>query len=61
MNRVAGWRFLDIGRRIERGINTCRCARHFAADDATPDDLDVLLDLTDARSPIARAISSASP
>ena len=28
MNRVAGWRFLDMGRRIERGINTCRFARH---------------------------------
>ena len=24
MNRGAGWRFLDMGRRIERGINTCR-------------------------------------
>ena len=27
MNRGAGWRFLDMGRRIERGINTCRFTR----------------------------------
>src|SRR5688500_12348326 len=35
MNRVAGWRFLDIGRRIERGINTCRLTRMLAHDEAT--------------------------
>ena len=33
MNRVAGWRFLDMGRRIERAINTCRFAMRFAGDD----------------------------
>jgi uncharacterized circularly permuted ATP-grasp superfamily protein/uncharacterized alpha-E superfamily protein len=49
MNRVAGWRFLDIGRRIERGINTARFGRQFAPDDATVDDLDVLLDLIDSQ------------
>ncbi len=49
MNRVAGWRFLDMGRRIERGINTCRLARVLAADDATIDDLDMLLDLADSQ------------
>ena len=49
MNRVAGWRFLDMGRRIERGINTCRLARTFAPDDATTDDLDLLLDLADSQ------------
>jgi uncharacterized alpha-E superfamily protein len=49
MNRVAGWRFLDMGRRIERGVNTCRFARTFADDDATIDDLDLLLDLTDSQ------------
>ena len=47
INRVAGWRFLDMGRRIERGIGTCRFARLFAAPDATADDLDVVLDLID--------------
>lgn len=49
MNRVAGWRFLDIGRRIERGVNTCRLARAFAHDQATIDDLDLLLDLADSQ------------
>ncbi|SED10893.1 Uncharacterized conserved protein, circularly permuted ATPgrasp superfamily [Rhizobiales bacterium GAS188] len=49
INRVAGWRFLDMGRRIERGINTCRFARLFAASDATVDDLDVVLDLIDSQ------------
>ena len=49
MNRVAGWRFLDMGRRIERGINTCRISRTFAQDGATPDDLDLLLDLADSQ------------
>jgi uncharacterized circularly permuted ATP-grasp superfamily protein/uncharacterized alpha-E superfamily protein len=49
MNRVAGWRFLDMGRRIERGINACRVTRHFAVDDATQDELDLLLDLVDSQ------------
>jgi uncharacterized circularly permuted ATP-grasp superfamily protein/uncharacterized alpha-E superfamily protein len=49
MNRVAGWRFLDIGRRIERGINTCRLTRMLAHDEATTDDLDLLLDLNDSQ------------
>ena len=49
MNRSAGWRFLDIGLRIERAINTCRLARSFAPDDATADDLDVMLDLIDSQ------------
>ena len=30
-NRGAGWLFYELGRRIERGINTCRLARQFAA------------------------------
>jgi uncharacterized circularly permuted ATP-grasp superfamily protein/uncharacterized alpha-E superfamily protein len=49
VNRVAGWRFLDMGRRIERAINSCRFARNFAAETATADDLDVLLDLIDSQ------------
>ncbi len=49
MNRVAGWRFLDMGRRIERGVNTCRIMRKLANDDATLDDLDLLLDLVDSQ------------
>jgi uncharacterized alpha-E superfamily protein len=49
MNRAAGWRFLDMGRRIERGINTCRFARALAHGEATTDDLDLLLDLADSQ------------
>lgn len=49
MNRNAGWRFLEIGRRVERAINTCRLARMFASDDATAEDLDVMLDLIDCQ------------
>ncbi len=49
MNRVAGWRFLDMGRRVERGVNICRFSRMFAHDTATLDDLDLLLDLADSQ------------
>ncbi len=48
MNRGAGWHFLELGRRIERAINTCRFARHFAGADAPAEDLDLLLDLIDS-------------
>ncbi len=48
-NRGAGWIFYELGRRIERGINTCRLARHFAHQDATEHNLDVLLDLIDSQ------------
>jgi uncharacterized alpha-E superfamily protein len=49
MNRAAGWRFLDMGRRAERAINTARFARQFAYDDAGDEDLDVLLTLADCQ------------
>ncbi len=49
MNRTAGWRFLDIGRRIERGINICRFARVFGHGHANSDELDLLLDLADSQ------------
>ncbi len=49
MNRGPGWRFLDMGRRIERGINTCRFTRTLAGSTATIDDLDLLLDLADSQ------------
>ena len=47
MNRVAGWRFLEIGRRLERGVNTCRLVRQFGMEQARATDFDVLLDLID--------------
>ena len=49
MNRAAGWRFLDMGRRIERGVNICRFTRTLAHHGATTDDLDLLLDLADSQ------------
>jgi uncharacterized circularly permuted ATP-grasp superfamily protein/uncharacterized alpha-E superfamily protein len=41
MNRAAGWRFLEMGRRAERAIN--------AYDEAGGEDLDVLLTLVDCQ------------
>ena len=49
MNRAAGWRFLEMGRRAERAINTARFARQFAFDEAGEEDLDVLLTLVDCQ------------
>jgi uncharacterized circularly permuted ATP-grasp superfamily protein/uncharacterized alpha-E superfamily protein len=49
MNRAAGWRFLEMGRRAERGINTVRFARQFAYDEAGGEDLDILLTLVDCQ------------
>jgi uncharacterized circularly permuted ATP-grasp superfamily protein/uncharacterized alpha-E superfamily protein len=49
MNRAAGWRFLEMGRRAERAINTLRFGRQFAYDEATTEDLDVLLTLVDCQ------------
>ena len=49
MNRVAGWRFLEIGRRLERGANTCRVVRQFGMEQARVTDFDVLLDLIDSQ------------
>jgi len=48
-NRVAGWSFLDIGRRVERGISTCTLAHLFAERDGTIENLEVLLDLIDSQ------------
>ena len=49
MNRLAGWRFLDLGRRIERGISTCRFARALVGRAPTAGMLDVLLELCDSQ------------
>ena len=49
MNRGAGWRFLDLGRRLERAINTSQFVRTLAGPDATVDALDLLLDLADSQ------------
>jgi uncharacterized circularly permuted ATP-grasp superfamily protein/uncharacterized alpha-E superfamily protein len=46
MGRTAGWRFHDLGRRIERALTLCRLVRGFGGDDALPDDLALLLELS---------------
>jgi len=48
-NRVTGWVFIDLGRRMELAINTCRFVRNFADDDPTIETLDALLDLIDSQ------------
>jgi uncharacterized circularly permuted ATP-grasp superfamily protein/uncharacterized alpha-E superfamily protein len=49
MTRLAGWRFLELGRRIERAILTCRFVRELADADAPDGALDVLLELCDSQ------------
>jgi len=49
MTRLAGWRFLELGRRIERAILTCRFVRRFADPGAPEGALDVLLELADSQ------------
>jgi uncharacterized circularly permuted ATP-grasp superfamily protein/uncharacterized alpha-E superfamily protein len=49
MNRLAGWRFLDLGRRIERSIVTCRFTRSLVNQNPTAGTLDVLLELCDSQ------------
>jgi len=49
MGRTAGWRFHDMGRRMERAQWVCRLVRSFAAKDASADDLSTLLDLCDSQ------------
>ena len=47
MTRLGGWRFLELGRRIERAIVTCRFVRNFGA--RLDRGLDTLLELCDSR------------
>lgn len=50
MNRVAGWRFLKLGFRIERALATCRFARQFARPHGgSREELDLLLELNDCQ------------
>lgn len=49
MYRRAGWRFLDLGGRIERGIAVARFARRLSGPGADANDLERLLELTDTR------------
>jgi len=47
MTRLGGWRFLELGHRIERAIATCRFIRQFGA--KVDRGLDTLLELADSR------------
>ena len=49
MTQLAGWRFLELGRRIERAILTCRSVRWFAFGGTPDDGLDVLLEFADSQ------------
>lgn len=49
MNRLTGWRFLEMGRRIERSIVLLRYARTFAEPGVPSGALDVLLQLADSQ------------
>ncbi|MEP9375462.1 circularly permuted type 2 ATP-grasp protein [Aquabacter sp. CN5-332] len=49
MNRLTGWRFLEMGRRIERSIALMRFVRTFAEPGAPRGALDVLLQLADSQ------------
>ena len=49
MTQLAGWRFLELGRRIERALLTCRLTRSFADAGAIDGGLDVLLELADSQ------------
>ena len=49
MSQLAGWRFLEIGRRIERALATCRFIRQFAFGRRADGSLDVLLELADSQ------------
>ncbi len=49
MTQLAGWRFLELGRRIERAILTCRLVRTFARPGAPDGGLDLLLEIADSQ------------
>ena len=49
MGRTAGWRFHDLGRRVERALSVTRLVRTFAGDDACANDLTALLELSDVQ------------
>jgi uncharacterized alpha-E superfamily protein len=49
MTRLAGWRFLELGRRIERAILMGRLTRCFASPGAPEGGLDLLLELADSQ------------
>lgn len=49
MGHGTAWRFVDMGRRVERAINTCVFALRFCAPEASAEDLGVTLSLADSQ------------
>ncbi len=49
MNRLSGWRFLEVGRRVERGITTARLVRRLAGPGASSACLEALLEAADSQ------------
>ncbi|WP_095407252.1 circularly permuted type 2 ATP-grasp protein [Mongoliimonas terrestris] len=49
MNRLIGWRFLELGRRIERAVHTARFVRQFGEENAPAGALEVMLELGDSQ------------
>jgi len=49
MSQLAGWRYLELGRRIERALANCRFVRQFAFAADLEGALDVLLELADSQ------------
>jgi uncharacterized alpha-E superfamily protein len=49
MSQLAGWRYLELGRRLERALATCRFVRQFAFVGELDGALDVLLELVDSQ------------
>lgn len=48
MIRLSGWRFLEIGRRLERASGTCQLTRQFAYEAPSPGAFDLLLEIADS-------------
>jgi uncharacterized circularly permuted ATP-grasp superfamily protein/uncharacterized alpha-E superfamily protein len=49
MSQLAGWRYLELGRRVERALAGCRFVRQFAFATDLGGALDVLLELADSQ------------
>lgn len=49
MVRSPAWRFLEMGRRIERALNICRITRNLSAPPHHQNDLGIILDLCDSQ------------
>jgi uncharacterized alpha-E superfamily protein len=49
MGRTQGWRFHDLGRRVERALAMCRLIGAFGRDEASAADLSTLIELCDVQ------------